>query len=223
MNTPARVFIGMVITAGLMAAAVAALQWRCDNPRDFALLLALGAIASALKLRIPGMTGSMTPGFVFVLMGTSSLSLGETVLICLVSSLVQTLWRPKTTPKPVQVAFNAAIIAAAGAVAHVVAHFVAPQATVLALFVRLGVALAVLFALNITAVSTVVCLIQNKPLRSIWQWTNYWALPYYGMGTLVTALMVEAASLSPMAMIVLTPMLYLIHQYYSESMRVTSR
>lgn len=223
MNTRAQSFIGGVVSAGLAAVVFALLQWRCDDIGTFATFLALCTVASALKLRIPGTPGCMTPGFVFVLMAIVKLSLPETVLICLISGLVQTLWRPKTTPKPIQVAFNAANLAACGALAHLAAHTAVPADLAAGEFVKLAVALTVLFTTNITVVSIVVCLLQGKPLRSIWQLTNYWTLPYYGMGTVATVALTQALPAGTVALALVVPTLYLIHSFYSVRCSIASK
>ncbi len=67
-------------------------------------------VASAMKIRLPGFKTTISPNFVFILVGIALFSFGETVLIGLGGALVQSLWKTQTRPKPVQVLFNAACL-----------------------------------------------------------------------------------------------------------------
>lgn len=219
MPIQARIFVSGVIAAGVLAGAASAVYWQSGNPSQFGLFLLLAAAASALKVRIPGMHGTITPGFVFVLLGATVLSRPETVLLCAFSGLVQSSVNTKTRPVPVQVAFNIANLAACGALAHFVSHSVASGDAALTSLTRLTIALVVLFFANVTAVSAVLCLVQSKPLSSIWQLANYWALPYYAAGTLVAVALTQTIPMGWTATLLVVPVLYLIHAYYSELAR----
>ncbi|MFN7923908.1 MAG: hypothetical protein U0Q16_27650 [Bryobacteraceae bacterium] len=221
MPIQARIFVGSVITAGIVAGALSAAYWQSANPAQLGLFLLLAAVASAFKVRIPGMHGTITPGFVFVLLGATELSRPETVLLCMLAGLVQSTINTKTRPVPVQAAFNTANLALCGALAHLISHSVAGGEGTVTGLARLVIALVVLFFANVTAVSTVLCLVQSKPLSSIWQLANYWALPYYAAGTLVAVTLTQTILMGWTATLLVVPVLYLIHAYYSEMARRT--
>src|ERR1700687_723709 len=61
--------------------------------------LSLGCIASTMKVRLPGLHGTISVNFVFILIALAQLSLAETLTIAFAVTLVQCLWRPKTRPK----------------------------------------------------------------------------------------------------------------------------
>ena len=114
MPNNAKFYISVVSAAGLAAMAYAFLnpRWPHDLVRFCAYFL-LASIAATLKLRLPGLTGTMSIGFVFVLLGISELTLPETMLIACAGVAVQCLWRAKSRPAPVQVLFSVSGVAIA--------------------------------------------------------------------------------------------------------------
>ena len=116
-------------------------------------------------LKLPGLTGSISPGFVFLLVSVATLSWSETVAIAAVSGIVQSLWRPARRPSALQVAFNAATVAISGAVAHSLAHELSQAGGADVMVSVLGVAGVALLASNTLLVSTILCLIQEAPFH----------------------------------------------------------
>src|SRR6266478_1244656 len=107
MRTAAKIYIASVITIGI------ALLAGClffdgefpDRSKYFAYVL-LACVASALKIKLPGIRGTMSTNFLFVLIGVTELSLTETVVLGCGAALVQCLWKPRKWPAPTQVLFN---------------------------------------------------------------------------------------------------------------------
>src|SRR5690242_21888930 len=75
--------------------------------------LAAAAIASALKVRLPGVTGTVSVSFLFVLAAIVNLSLPEALAVGALSMLVQSFWHARKRPRPVQLCFNLCSAAAA--------------------------------------------------------------------------------------------------------------
>src|SRR5690349_20700404 len=79
------------------------------SPSDrlrFASFLTGAAIASALKVRLPGVRGTVSVSFLFVLTAIVDLSYPEALAIGALSMLVQTFWHTRGRPRPVQICFN---------------------------------------------------------------------------------------------------------------------
>jgi hypothetical protein len=112
MPAHAKVYISIVTAAGISAMAYAFFTppWSHDLSR-FATYFVLSLLSAALKLRLPGLTGTMSIGFVFVLLGISVLTLPETMLLACAGVLVQCLWRANSRPTPVQVLFSMSAVA----------------------------------------------------------------------------------------------------------------
>src|SRR6266852_8319479 len=111
--------IGALATAALGAVAY---RWNPENLGHFVLFYSLAMVASAMKIRLPGLKTSISLNFVFILIGLALFSFSETVVIGLGGALVQSLWRPLQQPKPVQIIFNGACLTVCAAAAFWTSH-----------------------------------------------------------------------------------------------------
>ncbi len=101
----------------LLGAAVvtwAVLNWQPEHPLRFFSYLLSAVVASVLKVRLPGVTGTASVSFLFMLVGVVDLSLPEAIAIASLSMLTQSVWRTQRPPRPIQVAFSVASISAGG-------------------------------------------------------------------------------------------------------------
>lgn len=190
MPTNAKFYISAVSAAGLGAMAYAFLNppWPHDLVRFCAYFL-LASIAATLKLRLPGLTGTMSIGFVFVLLGISELTLPETMLIACAGVAVQCLWRAKSRPAPVQVLFSVSGVAIALVLAYGGARLVRTQFHAESVSIVLAVATCLYFAANSLLVSGVLSLVRRESFRGVWQQCYLFAFPYYVLGGGVAGLM----------------------------------
>src|SRR5271157_1656641 len=108
MSTTLKAYVSGVIVAGAIALVPALLHWNTPHPRRFLLYLVLAMLASMLKMRLPGIDGTYSVSFMFILMGIVYLSLPETLVIGCAGALVQTTLTTKYRPTVVQVLFNMA-------------------------------------------------------------------------------------------------------------------
>src|SRR5438876_11698706 len=63
-------------------------------------------VLSTQKIRLPGMKGTMSLSFPFILVGIADFGFGETLLLGCTVAFVQTLWHAKTPRRPEQIVFN---------------------------------------------------------------------------------------------------------------------
>src|SRR3954463_14715441 len=115
----AKIYIGVIIALGAMATLRGILLWDPHDFVRFTCYLALAVPASCLKVRLPGVNGTMSVLFLFLLAGIVELGLPETLLIGTVCTLFQCYWRPKAPPRPVQVLFSVAALLIAVTMADV--------------------------------------------------------------------------------------------------------
>src|SRR6185295_16985928 len=101
----ARVYIACVIAAGMICLGIA--DWNMDHGTRFACYLVICLLASAMKVNLPGILGTMSVNFLFILIGVLDMSAGQTMLMGCAGALVQCLWRPKNRFRPVQALFSA--------------------------------------------------------------------------------------------------------------------
>jgi hypothetical protein len=219
----ARLYLAVVLLAGVILIVAAISQWQSQDPLRFATYLVLTAVGAALKIRLPGMRGTLSGGFVIVLVAIAELSLAETVAIGIAVGLIQCLWRPKRRPLAVQVFFNASAFGLSAAAAYLVSHWAHPWighsiATLLA------IATVVQYTCNTVMVAGVLCLVEEKPLSKLWQNCHFWTCPYYLVGAAAAGLMTAAnqtagwiTSLAVLPLMLLVYVSYRIHLARAES------
>ena len=175
------IYAWTVIATGTAVAASALLLWQPQDMAAFAVCLGLAVLASTFKVKLPTTDGTISPGFVFLLVAIGRLGWSETVAIGMTSAIVQLLWRRKTRPNGVQIAFNAATMAIAGGLAYGVAHGLAAQSAGDPMLF-LAVAGVVLLVTNTLLVAAIVCLMRNVPLYTVWRLLQPRVIPYYLAG-----------------------------------------
>ena len=69
-----------------------------DLPRFICYFL-LALLSSGLKVSLPGVTGTMSVNFLFILMGIAELNLPQTLILGLGAATVQIFWHAKKAPE----------------------------------------------------------------------------------------------------------------------------
>ncbi len=72
-----KLFLHGVLLAGAVTFFAAVAQLSITAPVKFACYCVLGLIAACLKVKLPGITGTLTVNYVFVLIGLSDLELAR--------------------------------------------------------------------------------------------------------------------------------------------------
>jgi hypothetical protein len=216
MPSKAKAYIALVIASGTLLLLLAAGSWSSASLRQFAIYLGLAALASALKVRIPGMESTMSPNFVFLLLGITVLPFSQVVAITLAASLVQSLWASAKRPRLVQVAFSAAALILSSSLAYKFAHLVMAGNGAESLVVCVILAGSVYFPFDSTLVSMVIGLVERQPLKQVCLRCYQWAFPYF-MGGIAFAGLVSGAY-APSALwkgaLVLLPSMVLAYIYF---------
>jgi len=183
----ARIYIAITAAAGAAVLATSLLHWHSNDLLKFACYLLIAALASTMKVRLPGIEGSMSVHFLFVLLGILELSLPETLVIGCMAALVQTFWKPKPVPEPVKVVFNVSMTANAVCLTYFAYHLSAGLLKN-SIPLLLVVAACAYFLSNTLPVAVVIALTEKKSLRGIWAETYFWSFPYYLAGAAVVGL-----------------------------------
>lgn len=189
-----QIFVGVVALLGAAAIAHAALEWR--GAGDLAGLAAYALLAlagSMIKVRIPGLTGTVSLGFLAVLTGVALMSLSETVLVVTAAGAVQSLWAAAKRPRAIQVIFNSSLLAASTWVAYIVAHAMAPDSPTL----QVAAAVAPLYLLNAGAVAALLSLLSTGTLSVIWEKFQIAIFPCYLVGAVLAMLITQARIMQP--------------------------
>jgi hypothetical protein len=192
MPSQAKAYIALVLATGTLVLLFAAASWSSANLKQFAIYLGLAALASALKVRIPGMEGTISPNFVFLLLGMVALPFSQVAVISLAAALVQSLWGSAKRPRLVQVAFSASTLVVSSSMAYKFAHLVLAGSATESAVVCVILAGSIYFPVNSGLVSMVVGLMERQPFKQVCLRCYHWAFPYF-MGGIAFAGMVSGA------------------------------
>src|SRR6266567_200794 len=183
-----KAFVGITASMGVVVLGYALLHWQSQDLMRFVCYLAVAVLASGLKVQLPGIDGTMSVNFLFILLGVLELSLPETLLIGCTASLVQSVWQARKRLDPVKVLFNVAgMMANASALTYVtyqwlVARFGSNKP------ILLMVAALVFFFANTLPISIVIALTEGKSSRKVWSECYFWSFPYYLVGAAAVGL-----------------------------------
>ena len=92
MSKRATLFIGVTAAIGVSVFAYALAHWQNTGLERFACYLIIAVLSSGLKIQLPGIDGTMSVNFLFILLGVLELSLPETLIVGCTATLVQCLW-----------------------------------------------------------------------------------------------------------------------------------
>jgi hypothetical protein len=188
MTKSALIYAWTIVSIGILVLFCAAFNWQTTDGGGWLVCVGLAAFASTLKVRLPKLTGTLSPGFVFLLVSLATLSWTESVVLAAVCGAVQSLWRPKTRPGALQVGFNVSVMAIAAAVTLAMARFLSATAGGDMLVVVLCVAGVTLLVSNTLMISAILCLLKEAAFPTVWRSLQLWAVPYYlAGGILATA------------------------------------
>lgn len=216
MPSQAKAYISLIIVSGTLLVLLAAGSWSPANLRQFLIYLGLVALASALKVRIPGMEGTMSPNFVFLLLGMVALPFSQVVAVSLVAALVQSLWASAKRPRLVQVAFSAAAVVLSSSLAYQFTHLVLAQNGAEFPVVCVILAGTIYLPVNSALVSMVLGLVEGQPLKPVCARCYEWVFPYFMVGIAFAGLVsgVYAPSAVWKGALVLLPTMVLTYVYF---------
>ena len=185
MKTGAKLYIGAIMAAGFAGVAYAMAHWTCTEPYHYLCHLALALVAASLKVYLPGIPGTMSVGYVFVLLSMMDFSYPETVVVACLSMLVQSVWRTRTRPKLIHILFNVASLTIGVSVCTALYHITAGWGHIL---LSGAIAATGYFCSNSLSISGVIALTESKNMRMVWQDCYMWTFPYYLVGAGIAAL-----------------------------------
>ena len=77
----AKAFVGITVSLGIVVLGYSLWHWQSQDLMRFACYAAVAILASGLKVQLPGIDGTMSVNFLFILLGVLELSLPETLVI----------------------------------------------------------------------------------------------------------------------------------------------
>jgi len=213
MSIAPRFFIAVVVICGTAVLTYSVLHGRSENPLKFFCYLLIALAASRLKVNLPGITGTMSVNFLFLLLGVLELSLSEAMALGCAAVVVQCF--DKDRPIPIQVAFNVCSTALAIAVTFASYRYALDHRAVNNPSTLLFLAACVYFVANTMPVAAVISLTERQSLRKIWAECYFWSFPYYLVGAGVAGMMSWLHGFTDWQTSLLTlPVVYLIYRSY---------
>jgi hypothetical protein len=218
MNNTRRIktFIGAMMLAAGITAGYAGFESHSMHAYFTLAVLVLAAVTSRMRVKLPGINGTMSVNLPFLLTAVISLSAAEAVLVTCISTVVQCWPRKNSKFNPQQMVFNISMMAFASCTASLMFH---------ATWLRslhwssstLGVALATatLFLGQTAPVAAIVAVSEGKAAGQIWWSLAHISFPYYVVSAGVTT-MVQAISshLGWGLALAVFPVMYGIHRSY---------
>ena len=213
MSAAPRFFIAVVVLCGTAVLTYSVMHGRSENPLKFFCYLVIALAASRLKVNLPGITGTMSVNFLFLLLGVLELSLSEAMALGCAAVVVQCFDRDR--PIPIQVAFNVCSTALAIAITFVTYRFSLFHRAISNPSTMLFLAASVYFVANTLPVAAVISLTERRSLRKIWSDCYFWSFPYYLVGAGVAGMMNWLHGFTDWQTSLLTlPVVYLIYRSY---------
>jgi diguanylate cyclase (GGDEF)-like protein/putative nucleotidyltransferase with HDIG domain len=183
----AKAFIGGMALGALACFAFAATHWQSLDPVKFLCYLVVAVLASSLRIKLPGVNGTMSVNFLFILLGVMELSFAETLVIGFAAVLVQCYWRPAHGPKLIHVIFNLSQLPVGAAISYG-AYVAISQRIPHLLGLTLLLVAMTYFAFNTMAMAVIIRLTEKKPILKVWSECYSWSLPYYLVGAALVGL-----------------------------------
>lgn len=171
-----------VIAAGIIAFFLTVAQLSVPSPVKFFCYCVLALVPAALKVKLPGITGTLTVSYVFVLIGLADMSLPECLIAGALAALVQCIVHATKRPRPIQVLFNVANVSLAIVACGAVFSWRYLHVSGIGLLMRLTFAAITYFLLNTLAVAAIIALTESKPLFRIWRECYLWTFPFFLVG-----------------------------------------
>src|SRR6478735_11873736 len=108
-SIPARMFVALIAFSGVLILGDAALKARSVPSVRFAVFLAAACLAARLKIKLPGLTGTMSVNLPFILVAAAEMNSAEALAVGFISTFIQCLPKGKKL-NLVQMAFNCGTI-----------------------------------------------------------------------------------------------------------------
>src|SRR5437879_1454557 len=115
-------YVASIIALGTGLVFRSVYLWKCDYPWLYLGFVLATLFTSALKVSLPGIKGTISVAYIFVLLSITRFSMPETVVLAVTSCLAQCFWRPKQQVKVVEASFTVASVAVAAYLSHLLYH-----------------------------------------------------------------------------------------------------
>lgn len=214
-NRVTTVFLSAMIALGLVLSAFELSHFQMPDWYRYGSFALLASAAAGFKISLPGMSGTLSANFLFILYGLVEFTLPETLLLGCFLTLMQCVWHQGRRTAVLKTAFNVAttavaIIASAKAFHLSLTHFEQLEKSI-----QLTLGACVFFLVHNIPVAVAISLTERKSLWAIWKDFYLWAFPYYLLGAAMAGLASMASRyVGWQTALLIVPLVYLIYRSY---------
>lgn len=189
MSTKTRLFVALIALAGVSCIVQAgrAVVDGVDALR-FVSFLALAVLSSGLNVKLPGIDGTMSVNFLFILVGIADFGFAQTMAFGLAATLVQCFWGRKKPASATQLIFNLFGMMPLAIGTAYFAYSTGGRLLGGSIPLALVASGCSYFLANTLPVAVVISLSEGKSFRKIWSECYFWSFPYYLVGAGAAAL-----------------------------------
>ena len=210
----AKMFVGAVVAVSLVPVISGGLRWQSHNLLPMLSLLAVTVLTSKLKVKLPGLTSTMSVNLPFLLLAVAKLNLLEASLVAMAAGLAQCLGG-NSRPEPVKVIFSVSNLINAVAAAFVVFHHVGFEAQATSVVIWTVAAAAIFFMATTVPVAMVIALSENQKASKVWSDVFLWTFPCYVLGTGVAAIVSSVNAAAWMSLLPAVAVAYGVYRSYT--------
>jgi diguanylate cyclase (GGDEF)-like protein/putative nucleotidyltransferase with HDIG domain len=185
MSIRAKLFIGVTAALGMWALADALLHWQSVDLTRFACYLLVAVLASSLKIQLPGLDGTMSVNFLFILLSILELNLPETLVLGCTATLAQCLFGTRQKRVPLKIVFNVFSMMANAIVLSYLAYHALQRVLGAGTLPLLVITSLIFFLANTIPVAVIISVTEQKPAHKVWAECHFWSFPFYMVGAAV--------------------------------------
>ena len=173
----ARMFVALIVISGLLVLGDAVLNAKQVPIAKFLAFLFIACVAARLRIKLPGVTGTMSVNLPFILVAAAQMNTAEALAIGFISTFFQCLAKGKKF-NGVQVAFNCSAITLAVAATRLIYAAPPVASAVSSPAVRLALAAAGYAMANTVPVAIVIGLSEGVSMLRTWLEMLQLSFPY---------------------------------------------
>jgi len=215
MSIRARLFIGATAALGVWALMHALWHWQSVDPARFVCYLLIAVLASSLKIQLPGIDGTMSVNFLFILLSVLELNLPETLVIGCTATLAQCLLGTQRKLVPIKIVFNVFGMMANAIVLSYFAYHDLQRVLGAGTLPLLVVTALIFFVANTAPVAVIISLTEGKPVYKVWTECHFWSFPFYMVGAAVVfAVGFLSKQVGWQTSLLILPLIYWVYRSY---------
>ena len=215
MSVRARVFIGATTALGMFALAQSLWHWQSVDLTRFCCYLLVAVLASSLKIQLPGIDGTMSVNFLFILLSILELNLPETLVLGCTATLAQCVLGTRQKLVPIKIVFNVFGMMANAITVSYLAYHGLQRVLGAGTLPLLVIAALIFFVANTVPVAVVIAITENKRSHKVWAECHFWSFPFYMVGAAVVfAVGFVSKEVGWQTSLLVLPLVYWVYRSY---------